>query len=120
VAQINIHPTYPNRHLYLAPGTYSVAVVPTGESIDKALIGPLDITLVAGHRYSLVVMGQLADNSLMPLVIDETAELQEIGAKPADSVRIIVNNLAGAAGVDSEWGGQLINKNIPYGDRYPT
>ena len=40
-------------YLYLVPGTYSIAIVPTGMGIDKALFGPLDVPVVAGHRTSL-------------------------------------------------------------------
>lgn len=106
---------YVNGYLYLEPGTYSVAVAPTGEGFDRALIGPLDVPLVAGHRYTLALMGQLQDQSVTPLLIDETAAETQIGAKPTDAVRITVNNLASAAGLDTEGDGKLINKNIPYG-----
>lgn len=67
-------------YMYLEPGSHSVAVVPTGEDLDQALIGPLDVTMVAGHRYTLAMMGQSNDESLKPLIIDETAELEKVGA----------------------------------------
>ena len=114
-AQVNIPSDYVNGYLYLAPGTYQVAVTPTGEGIDQALGGALEAPLVAGHRYTLAMMGQFEDHSVKPLLIDETAVEMKIGAQPTDAVRITVNNLAGAAGLDAEWNGKLMSKNIPYG-----
>jgi hypothetical protein len=87
-AQINIPSGYVNGYLFLAPATYRVAVVPTGKPLDQALIGPLDVPLVAGHHYTLVMLRQLKDNTFKPLVIDETAAEQQLGAKPTDIVRI--------------------------------
>ena len=54
-----------SRYEYLAPGTVSVAVVPTGMGIDTPtpLLAPLDVTLEAGHRYTVVVMGE-ADETM--------------------------------------------------------
>src|SRR5689334_7163295 len=43
---------------YLAPGTHSLAVVPSGQDMSKALLGSLDVTLAAGHRYTVVALGQ--------------------------------------------------------------
>jgi len=114
-AQVNIPGGYVNGYLYLAPGTYRVAVVPSGKGLDQALGGALEAPLVAGHRYTLAMIGQLQDNSVKPLLIDETDAEMKIGAKPTDAVRITVNNLAGVTGLDAEWGGKLISKNIPYG-----
>src|SRR5437764_8561348 len=45
-------------YLYLTPGTYSVALVPSGQGMDQALVGPLDVTVAAGHRYTLLPLGQ--------------------------------------------------------------
>lgn len=114
-AQVNIPGGYTNGYLYLAPGTYQVAVTPTGEGMEQALGGMLEASLVAGHRYTLEMMGQLEDDSVKPLLIDETAAERKIGAQLTDAVRITVNNLAGTAGLDAEWDGKPINKNIPYG-----
>jgi Domain of unknown function (DUF4397) len=76
--QVNIPAGYFPGYLFLTPGSHSVALVPTGKGITEALLGPLELSLVAGHRYSLIVMGQQGDNSLKPLVIDETTELQKV------------------------------------------
>jgi hypothetical protein len=113
--QVNIPSGNVNGYLFLAPATYNVAVVPTGKGIDQALFGPLDVSLVAGHRYTLALLRQLKDNTFKPLVIDETAAEQQLGAKPTDIVRIMVNNVAGVDGIDVEAAGKRISTNIPYG-----
>ena len=82
-------------YLYLPPGTYSVAVVPTGEDIEAAIIGPLDVELAAGHRYAVAMMGQTTDEQLKPLVIDETAEVQKVRTSPSQSTSIWFHNVAG-------------------------
>ncbi len=82
-------------YLYLAPATYSVAIVPTGEGIAEAIIGPLDVELVAGHRYTVAMMGQTTDERLEPLVIDETAEMQKVRTDPRQFSTVWLHNVAG-------------------------
>lgn len=102
-------------YLYLSPGTYSVAVVPTGKEIEEALLEPVDVSVEAGHRYAIAVLGQADEPSHTPLVIDETAAYQEIGARPTDNVGITINNLRGVKGIDWHNGGQVWQENVPYG-----
>ena len=101
-------------YLYLAPGTYSVALVPTGQDIAAALLGPLDVTLAAGHRYTLAMLGHLGDAQRTPLLIDETAAYQAVGAKPTDAAHITINNIKGARGVSFIQDG-MVEKDVPYG-----
>jgi uncharacterized surface protein with fasciclin (FAS1) repeats len=61
------------------------------------------------------MIGQLNDKTFKPLVIDETAAEQQLGAKPTDAVRIMVNNMAGIEGIDVDVDGKRISTNIPYG-----
>lgn len=84
-------------YLYLAPGTYSVSLVPTGETLDHAFLGPLDVSLVAGHRYSLAALGQADDATHPPLLVDETAAYQAAGRSPTDFAHAWINNVQGAA-----------------------
>ncbi|MEO8286520.1 MAG: fasciclin domain-containing protein [Chloroflexota bacterium] len=100
---------------YLESGTHAVAVVPVGKGMDQALLPPLDVQVAAGHRYTVVVLGQKGDSTHKSLVIDETAAYQSIGAKPSDSVFISVNNLKGVEGIDYKLAGALRQNNIPYG-----
>lgn len=111
--QENIPAGYFTGYLYLAPGTYRVALALTGQGEAQALVPPQSLLAVAGHRYTLVLMGQVADHSLQPLLIDETAEADKLGATATDSVIILLNNLHGAASIESSWDGKMTN--APYG-----
>ena len=86
-----------SRYEYLAPGTVSVAVVPTGMGLNTPtpLLAPLDVTLEAGHRYTVVVLGQAEDPSHKALVIDETGAYQKAGGLPNSNSagHITVNNV---------------------------
>jgi Tol biopolymer transport system component/uncharacterized surface protein with fasciclin (FAS1) repeats len=113
--QINIPPNYAAGYLYMMPNTYSVAVVPTGQGLDQALAGPMDLSLAAGHRYTLAVVGQMAEHSTQLLLVDESAAAEQAGAKPGESVRIWVDNLAGGTGVDISGGGGTITTHVDYG-----
>jgi len=104
-----------SRYEYLAPGTYRVAVVPTGMGIDKTFLGPLDVTLAAGHRYTVVALGQGDEASHKALVIDETDAYQAIGAKPTDRAHITVNNLRRVPGIDISEDGIVREQDVPYG-----
>jgi len=104
-----------SRYEYLAPGTYRVAVVPTDMGIDKTFLGPLDVTLAAGHRYTVVALGQADEASHKALVIDETDAYQAIGAKPTDRTYITVNNLKRVPGIDISEDGIVREQDVPYG-----
>jgi hypothetical protein len=86
--------SYVSRYEYLAPGTVSVAVVPTGMGLDTPtpLLAPLDVSLEAGHRYTVVVMGEADGTMRQGLVIDETEAYQKAGASPDSAGHITVNN----------------------------
>ncbi len=102
-------------YLYLEPGTYSVAVVPTGKGVEEALMEPVDVSVEAGHRYTVTVLGQADEPSHEALVIDETAAYQELGAKPTDTTQITINNIRGVPGIDFSLGGMVRNEDVPYG-----
>jgi uncharacterized surface protein with fasciclin (FAS1) repeats len=114
VVQANFPAGYIGGYLYLEPGTYTVAVVPTSKGIDEALIGPQEVTLEAGHRYTLAMMGQMADESFTPLLMDDTVLLQKARTSPEQSIMILVNNLAGTETLDFTLGGQGPT-GVPYG-----
>ena len=102
-------------YLYLSPGTYSVAAVPRGEGVEEALMEPIDVNVEAGHRYTVAVLGQASEPSYTPLVIDETAAYQAIGALPSESTQTIINNIRGVSGIDVSVGGEVRLENVPYG-----
>jgi len=114
-AQVNVPVGYVTAYLYLPPGAHEVALTPTGQGLAQALVAPLSVPMVAGHRYLVAFMGQIADKSLKPLVIDETKAAADAGATPSDPVTITLNNLAGATTLSYEWAGQVVNPDVPFG-----
>jgi fasciclin domain-containing protein/uncharacterized protein DUF4397 len=113
--QANLRALFSSGYVYLTPGTYSVALVPTGKGLDQALLGPLDVPLAAGHRYTVAMLGQVGDTHHTPLVIDETAAYQAIGATPTSHGHISINNIKGLPGMDIANGGVIVEQNVPYG-----
>lgn len=99
VAQADLGSGAVSGYLYLAPSTYQVAVVPTGQDNMQALLGPLAVPVVAGHRYTLAVMGHAEDAHHTPLLIDETAAYLKAGAAPTSSAHLTINNVKGAQGI---------------------
>jgi hypothetical protein len=116
-AQINMQPLAVWGYWHLEPGAYSVAVAPggAGHSVEGTFMQPVDVTLEAGHRYTVVVLGQADEPSHEALVIDETMAFEEIGATPTDTAHITVNNVRGASGVTFELDGTVREENVPYG-----
>jgi hypothetical protein len=112
--QTNIPCCQVTGYMYLTPGTYNVAVVPTGKGIEEALIGPLNVAVEAGHRYTIAAMGQVEDEILTPLIIDETAVVQEVRTSPEQSIMILVNNLAPTQTISLTFDGQG-PQDVPYG-----
>ena len=107
--------SYPFGYLFLEPGTHSVAVVPTGQGLDQAILNPLEVQVIAGHRYTVVIMGQPEDASHQALVIDETEVYDALGATTADTPHIAINNVKGAAGLTFILDGTVREDNVPYG-----
>jgi hypothetical protein len=101
-------------YLYLTPGTYSVALVPTGQGLDHAVLGPLDVAVVAGHRYSLAALGQADEPSHPPLLLDETAAYQAAGRSPADFGASWINNVRGVSKLHFMLGNHDVG-GAPYG-----
>ena len=116
ITQVNLPPDYVNAYVYLPAGTYSIAVVPTGQGIAQALVGPLDVSLAAGHRYTLAVIGQAKDKSPKPLVIDETAAEIKAGAVLTDSTRFWIDNMLGVTEIVAKDSVSKIETKVSYGD----
>lgn len=98
----------------IEPGTHSIAIAPTGEGEDAAVIGPEDVEVEEGHRYSVAVVGHAADSSLMPLVIDETAEIGDTDLSQG-VFRILVNNIAGSPPISFYEQDMWVEQNIEPG-----
>jgi hypothetical protein len=105
--------------LYVKPGTYSIALVPDGETLDQALFKPVDVKAEAGHRYTVAAMGQLADKDIHPLVVDETGLEAGLSVGTSDFLTIDINNMKGADSITEMADGKIIAENIRYGEARP-
>lgn len=109
---------------YLPPGKTSLTVAPVGKGSENALIGPLDVSMEAGHRYTIVVLGMRNDPKHDSLVIDETEAYQKAGVTPTTTGHILVNNVKGSTSIDFIADNDMGNHNVAYGDyqaaRIPT
>jgi uncharacterized surface protein with fasciclin (FAS1) repeats len=102
----------------VAAGTYSVAVVPTGEAIDKAVIGPVDLEFAAGSMTTVAAIGRLADKTFAPLVIPsemmEMGEGMEAGAMMKSNLTI-VHGVSDAPAVDVFANGTKVLEGVTFG-----
>jgi hypothetical protein len=80
-------------------GAHSFGFAPKGEGLDAAILGPQEVTFEAGHVYSLAIVGELDDNSLNLLVIDETEVFSEAD-RNADFMVISVMDIKGLPALD--------------------
>jgi uncharacterized surface protein with fasciclin (FAS1) repeats len=112
--QVNLAALDAIGYVYLASASYSVAIVPTGQTIDKAMLGPLDVTVAAGHRYTVVMLGQADEQQHAPLVIDETTAFQKARVSPSAFGHITVNNVKNSTSV-SFIQNKAGEKDVPYG-----
>ncbi len=96
-------------------GVHSLAFVPTGEDIGSAILGPQDVTFEAGHHYSLAVIGEMADDSLSLLTIDETEAFK--GVDPGNNfMDVVVHDILGAPPIDIIMGEEVVVDNLEYGE----
>jgi uncharacterized surface protein with fasciclin (FAS1) repeats len=102
------------RYFEGSAGTYQLAVVPTGQGIDAAVLGPADVPLEAGHTYTLAAVGQRADLSLSPLFIDETLTLQSSGVESASPI-LMLHAVSGGSAVDVYNGSELVASQLGFG-----
>jgi hypothetical protein len=98
-------------YLYLQPGTHSVVVTPAGKDPSSAMI-TLDLTIEAGHRYTVAAIGQKEE--VRPLVIDETVEVQKVRTSTSQTINFVINNISGTKTLDFDTlrGGP---NGVPYG-----
>jgi hypothetical protein len=95
-------------------GVHGFAFVPKGAGLDAAIFGPQEVAFEEGHRYSLAVVGEIEDDSLTLLVIDET----EVFAEADPSVDYMVtwaHDIKGAPPVFFRSDGYMTATNPGYG-----
>jgi hypothetical protein len=95
-------------------GTHQLAVVPAGAGIESAVLGPADMNLEAGHDYTLAAIGQQADMSFSPLIIDETLTIQTAGVT-SDSPMLVINAVSGAPAMDVYADGNPVTAQLSFG-----
>jgi fasciclin domain-containing protein/uncharacterized protein DUF4397 len=102
--------------LYVTPGTYNVALVPHLATLDQALFQPVAVEAKAGHRYTVALVGQVEDNDVRPLLVDETALENDAGLQNSkDMVMVELNNIKGAPAIDETFDGKPGVLNLSYG-----
>lgn len=96
----------------LDAGTYSIAVAPTGTSLDDAVIGPMDWALEAGTFTTVAAVGSVDNESLTATVFTE-----DFGATSAGQARItFLHTIEGESGLDLYGSGINLIQNIRYPD----
>jgi hypothetical protein len=99
----------------LTAGAHTFAVVPDGEALKAAILGPQEYTLEAGHDYLLAILGNIAADDLHLTLIDETVGLEKIDFSKSAGT-LFINNLYGVPGMDFYFAGELFFENLAYGD----
>ncbi len=96
-------------------GLHRFAFTPRGQGLEAAILGPKEFLLEPGHAYSMPIIGDLKDNNLTRLFIDETTAFASADPK-ADFMVTLVNDYRGAPGIDIYLGQTLVRANLPYGE----
>jgi uncharacterized surface protein with fasciclin (FAS1) repeats len=100
----------------LSAGEHSIQFVPSGETLETSLLEPIMLELNPQEDYVIALIGQLADESLQPLVANETlavAEFQD-SAVPA-SYAILVHGISDAPAIDFYMDDELLREAISFG-----
>lgn len=105
-------------YLGVAPGTRSVAVVPTGEPLSAAVIGPVDLALRPGEDTIVAAVGLIEDGSFGPLVINATEALQAVSIPQGDYPLLLINAYYDPAvpSVDVANGRLILDEGLGFGD----
>jgi hypothetical protein len=88
-------------YIDFSSGVHSFAFAPKGEGLGAAVLGPQEVTFEAGHVYSLPIIGEMDEDSLSLLVIDETEAFSEADLS-ADFMIVAVHDIAGMPSVDAK------------------
>ncbi|HEX2620043.1 MAG TPA: DUF4397 domain-containing protein, partial [Phototrophicaceae bacterium] len=103
-------------YLELPAETYSIVIANLGGTLDEALLGPVDMEIEAGHSYTSIVYGQIADASLTLKNIDDTTELVNYKMEDAVAPVMLFQGISEVPAVDIYAAGEPFLDNIPFGD----
>lgn len=104
-------------HLDVADGEHEIVIVATGAPLDDALIGPETIALDKGNDYTLALIGQVADESLQPVLINETelvASVRDVN-NPA-SYAILLHGISDGPAIDFMMDGEIYMESLAFGE----
>ncbi len=100
-------------------GTITFSVAEVGTGMVNTVLEVTDVTLEAGHRYTIAIVGQMADDSLSTLFIDETAEIADFDMSQGSAI-MTINNIAGAPAVTFLDNEIVQAENVGYDDLVTT
>lgn len=107
--------TLPFSYLNFSAGAHSFALTADGEALESAIVGAQELTLEAGHKYLLAVLGNVIANDVHMSLIDETAAIAQMDISQS-AVSVLINNLYGIPAIDMSFAGNSIADNLAYGD----
>jgi uncharacterized surface protein with fasciclin (FAS1) repeats len=94
------------------PGTYTLAVVQTGDSLNDTVLGPFELTL---DNQSFVTLAAIGSAEAGTLTLDAVSE--DFSAVAAETSRVVFYHaLAGAPNLDILLNGDVAVMNLAYGD----
>jgi uncharacterized surface protein with fasciclin (FAS1) repeats len=104
--------------LNLPPGTRNFALSATGDSIDEAVIGPVDVDLVPGNQYLIAAIGSLENGTFGPVVIDATAEVAAANIPEGRYPLLMLNAYddPNVPAVDIANGRLIVSENLGFGE----
>jgi uncharacterized surface protein with fasciclin (FAS1) repeats len=105
-----------SHHLTLQPGSHTVALAPAGSSINRAIIGPVKLTIVGGSSYIVAAIGAMEDESVTSVTIDETATFRAAELDKSGEQSIFLNAVPGSGEVDIYFGAEQIVRRLGFGE----
>jgi len=107
--------TVSRKYADLTAGAHTFTIVPDGEALGSAILGPEEFTLESGHNYLLALMGTLTADDLHLTLIDETVGLENVDFSLSAGT-LFINNLYGIPAMDLYFAGKLMVDNLAYGE----
>ncbi|MDX1993371.1 MAG: fasciclin domain-containing protein [bacterium] len=104
-------------HVELAAGEHEVAFVPAEGELDDALLPAQTVTLEGGKDYVLALIGQADDESVTPLLIDETEAVASVRDEAVEaSYAILIHGISDGPAIDFSLDGEVLHEDIAFGE----
>jgi uncharacterized surface protein with fasciclin (FAS1) repeats len=101
--------------LFLEETEVTFQLVPAGGSMEDAVY-TLALTLEPGHDYFIAAVGSLEEGSLDTLVLDRTAQLDNLGDLSGQSALAVVHAVPGGPTVDVRAGDEVVVEGLLPGE----